>query len=438
MRYNPFILLTERRFLPLFITQFMGAFNDNLYKNALIVLIMYQLAPHLAVSPQILVVLAGCLLVVPMLLFSAQAGAMADKFEKSQLIRLTKMLEIMLMMVGAWGFFLKNVWLLMTILFFLGVQSTLFGPLKYSILPFHLRDDELIAGNSLIEMGTFLAILLGNILGAILIVKPQGLWIVSSFILIVAIVGFISSCYIPCAQASMPNLRLSCNVVKETLSVLRLSKQSPAVFLCIIGISWFWLVGFVFLAEFPDYAKNYVGGNAQVFVIFLTVFSIGIGVGSVLCNRLLQGRIEATYVPLATLGMSIFIFDLYMASQNLHPDPHAALLTVSEFFYYVKHWRIVVDMLLISICAGIYIVPLYAIVQHKASDGHKARIIASVNIMNALFMVLAAVITMVLLRLKLTIPHIFLILGIMNLVVMFYMRRLLPKKHSKSSGKLII
>lgn len=424
---NQFLLLSKRRFLPLFITQFLGAFNDNFYKNALVVFITYQIAESLAFQPQVLVALAGGLLIVPMFLFSAQAGMLADKFEKSKMIRWVKFAEILLMFAGAIGFITQNVTFLMCVLFLIGTQATFFGPLKYSILPVQLNKDELVAGNALIEMGTFLAVLLGYIISVILIALPHGLTIIAAMILLMAILGFVSSCYIPPAAPSSPDLKLSFNVIKETVHIVNYTRKKPDIFLCILGISWFWLLGFSFLTLFPGYAKEVIGGNEQVFVLFLATFSIGIAIGSSFCNRLLKGSIEATFVPLAALGMSLFTFDLYWATQSdlnlTHTEP---LLTPFQFLQYGHHWRILIDMLLISICAGIYIVPLYAMMQYRAADTHKSRVIASNNIMNALFMTVAAVVTMILFKMHVTIPQIFIILALINLLVVYQSCRLLP------------
>ncbi len=436
---NQFALLTKRRFLPLFVTQFLGAFNDNLFKNALVILITYFLAETLPIQPQILVTLTGCLLILPMFLFSAQAGSIADKYEKAKLIRVVKIAEIILMTIAAIGFILQSVSLLMTILFFVGVQATFFGPVKYSILPTHLQDDELVAGNALIEMGTFLAILLGNILGVVFITQPNGLVLISAMIVLMATLGYLSSCFIPQALPSAPHLRLSLNLFKETWDIVSFSRKTPTIFLCILGISWFWLIGFTFLAEFPNYAKDFIGANEDVFVLFLAVFSIGIGLGSSFCNRLLKGRIEASYVPLAALGMSLFTFDLYFATQLESAVHHGAtLLTVKEFLQSPNHWRILVDMLLIAVSGGIYIVPLYAILQHRAADTHKARVIASNNIMNALFMTVAALATMFMLKLKFTVPQIFLTIGVVNLAVVVQSCRLLPGELIKSILRIVL
>lgn len=427
MQKNQFTLLTTSRFLPLFITQFLGAFNDNLYKNALVVLITYFLASRLPFKTELLVTLTGCLMILPMFLFSAQAGAIADKYEKAKLIRQIKVGEIVLMAIGAIGFMLQNVTLLMLIMFLLGIQITLFGPLKYSILPAHLHEDELVAGNGLIEMGTFIAILLGNILGVILIMQPNGLIMISCGVVLVACLGYVSSCFIPKALPGAPELKLSFNFVNETFRVIQFAKQSYTLYLCILGISWFWLMGFVFLAQFPNFAKDYFGGNEAVFVLFLALFSIGIGVGSALCNVILKGKITAKWVPVAAVGISIFTADLYFATYTttaLHTGP---LLTLREFLTFGHHWRVIVDITCIAVFAGIYIVPLYTILQYKAKESHKARMIGANNIMNALFMTVGAIAVMIMIKMQFTIPQIFLSMAIGNMLVIILIRKLLRK-----------
>lgn len=439
MHHNQFSLLSKKRFLPLFVTQFLGALNDNLFKNALVVLITYVLVNELPVDHKILVTLAGCLLIVPMFIFSALAGSLADKYEKAKLIRIIKMAEVVLMAIGVLGFVLHNVMLLMLVLFLLGVQATFFGPLKYSILPAHLSDDELVGGTALIEMGTFLAILIGNILGVVLIVMPNGIIVISVAIVLIAVLGFVSSCFVPKALPPAPDLSISFNVVKETVSIVKFSQKSKDIYLSILGISWFWLIGFVFLAEFPNYAKDFIRGNEQVFVLFLTVFSVGVGIGSMFCNRLLRGRIEATFVPLSALGITLFTIDLYFATHYaLNHVQVGTLLTPLQFMHYPAHWRILFDVFGIAFCGGLYIVPLYAILQHRSEESHKARVIASNNIMNAIFMSVAAVLVMILLKIGFSIPKIFLTIALLNLVVMAQSCRLLPGALVKSILRMLL
>ncbi|MCS5710002.1 acyl-[ACP]--phospholipid O-acyltransferase [Candidatus Berkiella aquae] len=439
MYKNQFSLLTKQRFLPLFLTQFLGAFNDNVFKSALVVLVTFVIVNELPVDPKILVTLASCLLIAPMFIFSALAGALADKYEKAKLIRIIKMAEIVLMLLGALGFIFHNVTVLMTVLFLLGVQSTFFGPLKYSILPAHLAEDELVGGTALIETGTFIAILLGNILGVMLIVMPLGSMIICATVLLTAILGYISSCYIPQALPPAPFLGVSFNVVKDTIDIVKFSTKSKDIYLSILGISWFWLIGFVFLAEFPNYAKDYIKGNEQVFVLFLTIFSVGVGIGSIFCNRLVKGRIEATFVPLSALGITLFTVDLYFSTLYVVNHLNTTVLqTPWEFLKSIPNWRILFDVLMIAICGGIYIVPLYAILQHRSAESHKARIIASNNIINAVFMSIAAVVVMIMLKQNYTIPQIFLTIAILNIIVVIQSCRLLPGALVKSIMRMLL
>lgn len=427
MIVNQFSLLSKRRFLPLFMTQFLGAFNDNFYKNALVVLITYMMSEPLGVQSDVLVALAGGLLILPMFLFSAQAGTIADKFEKSRLIRFVKIAEIILMTCAAIGFVTQNVYFLLVVLFLVGIQATFFGPLKYSILPAQLEKDELVAGNALIEMGTFLAVLLGYIISVFLIRLPHGLFIIAGMIILMAMLGFISSCFILKARAPSPELPLSLNFIQETGKVIAYSKKKPIIFLTILGISWFWLLGFTFLTLFPTYAKSYIGADERVFVLFLATFSVGIGVGSILCNRLLKGRIEATFVPLAALGMSIFTVDLFFATQHEMGIVHTMqLLSPLQYLATFNHWRILFDMFMIAVSGGVYIVPLYALLQDRSEPTHLSRVIASNNIMNALFMSVAALVLMILLKFDVSLPHVFLLVALVNLVVVFKSCELLP------------
>lgn len=424
MSTNQLALLKVRRFFPLFITQFLGAFNDNIYKNSLVILITYKLADEFHLNAEILITIAAGIFILPFFLFSATAGQLADKFEKALLIRYTKVAEVILVLVACVGFYFHNVYLLMFVLFLLGVQATFFGPLKYSILPDHLKtSDELIAGNALIEGGTFVAILLGTILGGILIILDTGpLWVCVA-ILLVAFSGLCTSFWIPAAGPDEPGLPLSFNLFKETWNIVKYSTEKREVFLSIFGISWFWLVGATYLSQFPTYVKDVLGADASVVTLFLTLFSIGIGVGSLLCSKLLKGRIHARYVFFAALGMTLFGLDLVSASYY-GVNTTGNLISLREFLASFSHWRIIFDLLLVSICGGIYIVPLYVIVQQKSDPGHRSRVIASNNILNALFMVIAAVGTSLLLAKHFSISHVFLIVAILNFFAAFYVKKL--------------
>ena len=426
MPESQFHLLRTRRFWPLFGTQFLGAFNDNLYKNALVILITYVAAEKAGVNAQILVTAAAGIFIFPFFLFSAAAGQLADKYDKARLIRIIKLAEIFLMAGAGIGFYLENVWWLMTVLFLMGTQSAFFGPIKYGILPDHLREDELIAGNGLIEAGTFVAILTGTLVGGLLILAQGGVAWVSALVLSVAAAGFAFSLVIPPARPAAPRLRIRYNLFTETWNILRYSAEHRQVFLSIMGISWFWLIGATFLSQFPTYAKTILGGNEQVVTLFLTLFSIGIGAGSLLCNRLLKGRIDASFVPLGALGMTVFMVDLFFASQSAFALPEQGLIGAGEFLSRFAAWRIVIDLFLISLCGGIYIVPLYAIMQTRSEASHRARTIASNNVMNALFMVVAALGTILMLTLGFSVTQVFLVVAVMNAFVALFICRLLP------------
>jgi acyl-[acyl-carrier-protein]-phospholipid O-acyltransferase/long-chain-fatty-acid--[acyl-carrier-protein] ligase len=426
MKTTQFALLNTRRFLPLFITQFLGAFNDNTFKNALVILITYRLATLAGLNAQILVTLAAGIFILPFFLFSSVAGQLADKYEKSHLISIIKIIEVFLMVLATLGFYLQSVPLLMSVLFLLGTHATFFGPLKYAILPDALRENELIAGNGLIEAGTFLSILLGTMFGGLLILHQYGEYIISAIVLVIAITGWIASLFIPKAENYDHTLKVNYNIIKETFTLLQYSKKRWDLFLAILGISWFWLIGATFLSEFPVFAKEILHANENVVTFFLTLFSIGMALGSLFCNKLLQGKVHATYVPLGALGITLFMVDLYFAAANVKVITTGELTGLSQFLHTFNGWRITIDLLLISICGGLYTVPLYAILQHRSEKEHRARVIASNNVMNALFMVFAAIGTVLMLKLGFTITQVFLTIAIVNAGVAIYICKLLP------------
>lgn len=430
-REQPFYLLKTIRFLPLFISQFLGAFNDNIFKNALVILITYRLSTSLAVNASILVTSAAGIFILPFFLFSATAGQLADKYDKSRLISIIKFIEIILVAIAAFGFYTHKIPLLMVLLFALGAHSTFFGPLKYSILPSQLHRSELIAGNGLIEAGTFLAILLGTILGGSLILQPYGEIIISALLITAAVMGWISSWYIPKTSSYAPHLKIRFNIFKETLNLIHYAQEKWDVFLTILGISWFWFVGAIFLAEFPGFTKDILHAHQSVVTLFLTLFSVGLAVGSLLCNKLLKGQVNATYVPLGALGITLFMLDLYVAGSHFPPSLSSPLITLLEFLKTSTGIRISIDLLLIAISGGIYSVPLYALLQIRSERKYLARIIASNNIMNAFFMFIAASITILLLKIGITILQIFLLLAISNGLVAIYICRLLPETFIK-------
>lgn len=430
MGVNQLSLLKTRRFLPLFVTQFLGAFNDNVFKNAIVILITYRIADAAKLNAQILVTLSAAIFILPFFLFSATAGQVADKFEKSRLIRVIKFAEILLMMLASVGFFTQNVMLLMTALLLIGLQATFFGPIKYAILPDHLHENELIAGNGLIEAGTFLAILLGTILGGVLVLHRVGDYLISITIIIIACAGFLSSFYIPKTLHPNSKLVVHRNFIKDTWHVIQYSKEQESIFIAIIGISWFWLVGATYLAEFPVFTKDDLHASEGVVTLFFSLFSIGIAIGSLLCNQLMNGKLNLVYVPIGALGITLFSVDVYFAASHASQSVHSVLISLTAFLQIPNGWRIILDLLLIAVCSGLYTVPLYTLLQQRSHPAHRARVIASNNIINSLFMVAGAVITIVMLKMGMAVREVLLVVAIANLGVAIYLCKLLPKRRS--------
>jgi acyl-[acyl-carrier-protein]-phospholipid O-acyltransferase/long-chain-fatty-acid--[acyl-carrier-protein] ligase len=428
--------MTSKRFLPLFLTQFLGAFNDNLLKNALVILatfIVMKDSPDAAQLPA----LAGGLFILPFFLFSATAGQLADKYDRAKLTRIIKVAEIGIMVFATIGFLLHSIAFLLFVLFCMGMHSTFFGPIKYALLPQHLEDGELLSGNAYIEAGTFLAILLGTIAGGILIPMQGGEMIVSAALVVMAVAGYCTSRAIPPAPAPEPNLVINRNIWQETWRIVGYSRVNKRVFLSILGGSWFWLVGATFLQQFAPYAKDVIHADSTVVTLFLTIFSVGIGVGSFLCNKLLRGSIQSTYVPLAALGISVFGIDLYFASLHTGHAEGTELMNFVQFARLPGSWRILADLFLIAVSGGIYIVPLYAIMQHFSEAAHRARIIAANNVMNAIFMVASALLTMLMLGRGFSIPEIFLSTSLANLFVAIYICKLLPDALLRSISRFV-
>ncbi len=421
---NQFDLLRQRRFAPFFWTQFLGAGNDNLFKFALTVMVTYQL--QVGWLPPALAGLAiGALFILPFLLFSATSGQLADKYDKTLLIRFVKWLEIAIMVLAGWGFVQANVPLLLGCVFLMGLHSTLFGPVKFAYLPQHLNERELTGGNGMVEMGTFVAILLGNVAGGLLIAVPAvGAQYVAWACVALALLGRVTAQFVPASPSTDPQLRINWNPVTETWRNLRLAHQNIVVFRSLLGISWMWFFGAVFLSQFPSFAKEVLHGNEQVASLLLVVFSIGIGVGSLLCEVLSRRHVEIGLVPLGAIGMSLFSIDLYFASRGLPP---ASALTLAQFMAQPAHWRVMADLALLSLFAGLYSVPMYALIQLRSMPSHRARIIAANNILNALFMIVSSVGVGLLLKADFTIPQVFLITGLLNAVVAFYIFMLVPE-----------
>ncbi len=417
-------LLKTRRFLPLFLTQFLGAFNDNVLKNALVMLITFRAAEAAGMNAQVMATIAAALFIFPYFLFSATAGQLADKYDRARMARATKFAEIVFMALACVGFYMQSIYFLLFVLFCMGVQATFFGPIKYALLPQHLEENELVTGNAYIEAGTFLAILIGTISGGLLILHEAGVHLISVAIMVVAVLGYTTSRYIPDAPAPVPTLRIGWNIVRETWRIIENDRKNKRVFRCIIGISWFWLVGATFLSQFPAYAKDVLYADETVVTLFLTLFSVGIGVGSILCSKLLKGEVNSRHVPWAAVGLAVFTIDLYFASIGQMPHMGGQLMTAWEFLGHGSSWRILIDLFGVAVSGGVYVVPLYAIMQHDSAPESRARTIATNNVINAIFMVGAALATVAMLKAEFSVPQVFLTMGALNVVAAWYVRRI--------------
>lgn len=411
-------LLPDRRFGPFFATQFLGAFNDNFFKNALVILIAFRSVSVAGLPPESMVALAAAVFILPYFLFSATAGQLADKLDKSRLIRWTKNAEIGVMALGAAGFLLGNVPMLLAVLFLMGVQSAVFGPCKYGILPQLLRDDELVRGNALVELGTYLAILLGTLAGGLLVSVPHGELVVAGGVLVIAALGRLASGAIPATEAQEPGLLLRLDPVRPTVELVGLAREERSIWLSILGISWFWLFGSAFLSLFPPYTKDILHGTEGIATLFLALFSVGIGIGSMACERLSGDRLELGLVPLGSFGMSLFTAVLFVVGT---PWGAAEPIGVLDFLSRPLGWVIALSLVGLAVSGGFLIVPLYTLVQQRARDEVRARVIAGNNIVNAFFMVLGSVALVGLQGLGLDPVAVFAVLAVGNLLVALYM-----------------
>ncbi|MBX8515400.1 MFS transporter [Pseudomonas cichorii] len=422
---SQFSLLGKRRFLPFFITQSLGAFNDNIFKQSLILAILYKLS--IEGDRSIYVNLCALLFILPFFLFSALAGQFGEKYPKDALIRLIKLAEVGIMMVGAAGFLFDHLWMMLLALFAMGTHSALFGPVKYSILPQHLREHELVGGNGLVEMGTFLAILAGTIGAGVMMSSSHYAFVVSAAIVLVACLGFVASYGIPKAPAASPEMKLNWNIFTQSWATLRMGLgQTPAVSRSIVGNSWFWFVGAIYLTQIPAYAKEWMYGDETVVTLILTVFSIGIALGSLLCERMSGHKVEIGLVPFGSMGLTVFGLLLWWHSggfpQNVQPNDWLAVLS------YGQAWWVLLDILGIGVFGGFYIVPLYALIQSRTPEKERSRVIASNNILNALFMVVSAIVSILMLSFaKLSIPQLFLVISLMNIAVNAYIFKIVPE-----------
>ncbi|MFX1672013.1 MFS transporter [Paraburkholderia sp. A2WS-5] len=448
---SQFALLRQRRFAPFFWTQFLGAMNDNVFKIGFTSVVTYQAARFSGVDPKTVAFLISAIFIAPFVLFSATSGQIADKFDKAVLTRWVKTFEIAVMLIGATGFWMHSAPLLYLCTFLMGVHSTVFGPIKYAYLPQKLADDELVGGNGLVEMGTFVAILIGTIVGGLMAgigasdavsgvasgvasnaasttvpaATPAGAWWLGGLCIAIALIGRVASAFVPPCAPPQPELRINWNPFSETWRNLRLAHGNRTVFLSLLGISWLWFVGATFLASFFNFAKDVLSADPDVVTLLLAMFSLGIGTGSMLCERLSRGRIEIGLVPLGSIGMSVFGIDLFFASHALPAASH--LLSVGEFVRTPAHWRVLADLFLLAMFGGFYSVPLYALIQSRSAPSHRARIIAANNILNSLFMIVSALMAMALTAAGVGIAGIFLTTALLNIIVAAYIYALVPE-----------
>lgn len=414
--------MRERRFKPFFWVQFLGAFNDNVFKTALITLIAFHAVSLTKIDGGMLATVLPGLFILPFFLFSATSGQLADKFEKSKIIRFVKVFEIFIMLFAGLGFVTHTLWLLVAALFMMGMHSTLFGPVKYAYLPQHLNEKELVGGNGMVEMGSFVAILIGQVLGAWLAMRTGGELITAISIVVFAVLGYWVSRDVPNSPAADPTLTINWNPVTETYRNVKLICAQPAIWLAIIGISWFWFYGATVLAQFPNFAKDTLYGNEGVFILLLSVFSIGIGIGSLLCEKLSRGQVEIGLVPLGALGLTILGIDLYFSATHIHAlCNNKCLFDSLSFIAGFSQIRLLADIALIGLFGGIYIVPLYALIQTRCDKKYQSRVIAANNIINALFMVASVGFSILMFKLGYQIPQLFLITALLNVLVTIYL-----------------
>lgn len=411
-------LLTQKRFLPYFITQFLGAFNDNIFKNVLLLFVAFASVDTLPISSNLFINLAAGLFILPFFLFSALAGVLADKYEKSWFIRKVKLLEVVIMSLGAIGFIYESYGILLLLLFLMGTQSAFFGPVKYALLPQQLETKELVSGNALVETGTFLAILIGT-LGAGIIASEESAKLVAAICIVsFAVLGYVSSCFIPEAPSNAPDLKVKWQPIKLTKATLTIAKKDRPTFQALMSISWFWFLGATYLTQFPNFTKLHLNGTESSVAFLLALFSVGIAIGSLACDKLSNHRIEIGIVPMGSLGISIF--GLLMATSI--PESLPEFSSFQQFVTYSELWPLFAYLLLLGISGGIFIVPLYSLMQLRAKPDERAQVIAGLNIYNSLFMVGSAVMGIVCLSvLELSIPQLFILLALLNTFVMLYL-----------------
>ena len=411
-------LLSTRRFLPMFLTQFFGALNDNVYKQALLLVITYGWIQQQTAGISTLNNFAALLFILPYFIFSATAGQLADKYERSQLVRILKIAEILIMLIGTAGFLLGSLWLLLLALFLMGTHSTFFGPIKYAILPEILKPNELMSGNALFQSGTSMAILIGMILGGAVISMSQGnlLWI-SLTVLTIACLGYFSSRFILKQEVSSPNIQIDWNFFRTSFQTVKYAKSLPLIFLILLGNSWYWFYGATYLTQIPQLTQQNLHASENVVSLLLTFFSVGIGVGSLLCRKIGGSEVNIKMVPLGALGLTVFA--LYLAiSLSFVPERTGPLLGLYEVFHGGwSYYHVMIAVTFLGISGGFYIVPLYAMMQAYSPRSHRARVVAANNILNAIFMVSSAIFSIIILSiLKIDIKILFCITAVLSAI----------------------
>lgn len=419
---SQFKLLAQRRFLPFFGAQALGAFNDNVYKNTLVIVATYQAASYTKLAPALLTNVAAGLFILPFVLFSGMAGQLADRYDKARVLKFVKAAEIAIMGIADFGFATHSMEVLLGALFLMGMHSTFFAPAKYGLLPEVLRDSELVGGNAMVEMGTFVAIVLGTLVAGLLAADGSKSLIVTTLVAI-ALLGFLSSLAIPKLQPAAPSLKIDWRPWTSTWENLRAAGESRTVFLSILGISWFWFYGALVLAQLPLYTKDVLGGSEEVVTVLLVMFSAGVGIGSLLCERLSGRKVEIGLVPFGSIGLTVFAVDLYLAT----PAMAGNNLSARDFIHASGSWRVLLDMALIGLFGGLFIVPLYAMVQQRTRREIMSRVIGANSILNAVFMVVAAGVAALALQAGLTIPQLLLLTGVLNAFVAMYIYSLVPE-----------
>ena len=425
MDTNQLYLFKDKRFLPLFLVQLCGCFNDNLLKNALVILFTYKIAGHTAYSAPFMVLFANALFIAPFILLAAPAGQISDKFERSTLVQIIKVVEFAIIILAAYAFYYTHIPLLYTCICLMGVHSTFFGPLKYSILPDHLQKEELLGANGFVEAGTFISILIGTIVGSCYNGAP---WLVMAIMIFIAISGIVFSAFLPRSNNSNPEIKININILQESINIIKYVYLKKTIFLSILGISWFWFIGSTLLTQIPTLTKDIFGADESVATMFLAVFALGVGVGSFLCNKLFENEITTKYVFMAAIGISLFSIDLFFASRisAVHHEPEQ-LKSAMAFIMKAHNLRVMLDFFLISVISGLYVVPLFAVMQYFSPPAYRSRVIAANNLLNAVFMIAATLMLSALFALGISVPTVILLLGCANMAVAIYIYHLLPE-----------